>query len=256
MNYSVFRLIVLLMFILLLLPGSGVGSDINVKSLFQQGNEAYSRGDYEQAISSYEQITEHAGYAPPVLFNLANSYAQSRKIGKAVLSYERGLRLTPSDLDISGNLELVRKESGLFPMTPSAGERFFRLLNQNQWSGAILFALVLCPLFLFAAMRFRLSRQLTISVSLTCFLLLCLSTAGAWFHYQFFNPSVVVTPDARLFISPFITSKSIGTIQEGRLVYPEKTHGNFTYVTDETDRKGWIPNGSLEAVAKAAGPGS
>ncbi len=88
-------------------------------SLFQKGNEAYSRGDYAQAIAQYEQITETAGYAPSVLYNLANSYALSGQTGRAVLNYERALRLAPSDSDISGNLELVKKENGLFPREAS-----------------------------------------------------------------------------------------------------------------------------------------
>lgn len=252
MKGSDFRVLFLIALCILLQPATAVLAGTVAENLFRQGNEAYSSGDYEQAIASYEQITETAGYAPSVLFNLANSYAQAGKIGKAVLSYERGLRLAPSDLDISGNLQLLRKESGLFPKEFSVTDRFFRFLNLNQWSALILISLVLLTLFLLAVMRYRFSRRLTIGVSTTCILLLCLSTAGSVYHYQFFSPSVVISPEARLFLSPFKTSTSIGTIQEGRLVYTVKSHGNFIYVKDETDRKGWIPSGSIEDVCKAA----
>ncbi|MCP4342562.1 MAG: hypothetical protein GY799_27700, partial [Desulfobulbaceae bacterium] len=69
---------------------------------------------------------------------------------------------------------------------------------------------------------------------------------------QYFNPSVIVSPEVKLFISPFESSASIGALQEGRLVYPQKIHGDFTYVTDETDRKGWIPSAQIESVCKTA----
>lgn len=220
------------------------------ENLFHTGNEAYSNGDYDQAISSYQQITETAGYAPSVLFNLGNSYAQSGKIGKAVLSYERGLRLAPSDLDIFGNLQLLRKERGLFPKEFSGTDQLFRFLNFNQWATLILISLALLTLFLLISVRYRFSRRLTIAVNATCVLLFCLSSAGSMYHYQIFSPSVVISTETRLFLSPFKSSSSIGAILEGRLVYPVKTHGDFTYVNDETDRKGWIPTGSIEAVTK------
>ncbi len=225
-------------------------------SLFQQGNEAYSRGDYSQAISKYQQITETMGYSPAVNYNLANSYFLSGKIGLAVLNYERALRLDPSDSDISGNLQLVKKENGLFPKDSSGAERFFQMLNLDLWTALIPVSLLLLTGFLIATMKYRFSRQLRIGVTTCCLLLLCLGTAGTMFQYQYFNPSVVISPDAKLFISPFESSSTIGALQEGRLVYPQKTHGDFSYVIDETDRKGWIPSSLIEPVCKTAGSDS
>lgn len=225
-------------------------------SLFQEGNEAYSRGDYTEAILKYEQITETAGYAPSVLYNLANSYAQSGETGKAVLNYERALRLAPSDSDVSGNLQLVKKENGLFPKEASFTEQFFRVLSLNQWTALIPVTLILLTVFMLAATRYRFSRPLNIGVSAGCFLLLCLAIAGTLLRYQDFNPSVVLSPDAKLFISPFESSATIGALQEGRLVYPQKIHGNFSYVTDETDRQGWIPSSLIEPVCNGASSGS
>lgn len=224
-------------------------------SLFQEANEAYSRGDYADAILKYEQITETAGYAPSVLYNLANSYAQSGQTGRAVLNYERALRLAPSDSDISGNLQLVKKENGLFPKEASFTEQFFRVLSLNQWTALIPVSLVLITVFLLAATNYRFSRQLNLGVSVSCFLLLGVAIAGTLFRYQHFNPSVVLSPDAKLFVSPFESSATIGALQEGRLVYPQKVHGSFSYVTDETDRQGWIPSSLLEPVCKTSGLG-
>ena len=245
-----------LLVVLLILSASAACAGPIENSLFQDANEAYSRGDYAQAISKYEQITATAGYSPSVLYNLANSYALSGETGRAILNYERALRLSPSDSDISGNLELVKKENGLFPKESSTFERFFLFLGLDQWTVLILFSLLLVTTFLIATMKYRFSRQLSIGVSLSCFLLLCLTTAGAVFSYQSFNPSVVVSPDVKLLISPFESSTSIGALQEGRLVYPQKIHGDFSYVTDETDRKGWIPTSKIESVCQTAGSDS
>jgi tetratricopeptide (TPR) repeat protein len=249
MNHPGFGALLFLFLASLCVSAPAAGTTI--EETFQQANEAYSRGDYTSAAADYEQIIEIYGYSPGVLFNLANSYAQDGQIGRAVLNYERALRLNPSDPDIIGNLELVEKENGLFPKEPTETEKFFKLLKLNQWSLLTLCSLILLVLVLFSAMKLRFSRQLTISLSAGCLLLAILAVYGTFFHYQYFNPSVVVAAETRLFISPFDSAASSGTIQQGRRVYPLKTHGNFSYVTDETGRKGWVPSASIESVCKA-----
>ena len=37
------------------------------QQLLQQGNEAYSRGDYPRAISHYQQLTATAGFSASVI---------------------------------------------------------------------------------------------------------------------------------------------------------------------------------------------
>ncbi len=216
--------------------------------LLQQGNEAYSRGEYSQAISHYRQLTATAGFSASVLFNLANSYAQAGEIGRAVLNYERALRLAPGDSDITGNLELVRKESGLFAGEREGPERFFRLLHLDQWAMLGLLTVVAFALLQLTALRYPLSRKTSGGVALACLLVFALAAAGTFTGYRQFNPAVVIAPDARLLISPFPAAGSVGAIQEGRLVHPEKFHGEFTYVRDETNRKGWIPTAMVEPV--------
>jgi tetratricopeptide (TPR) repeat protein len=256
MNRTGFRFIFPIISAIVILSATAIFAGTFEDGLFQEGNEAYSRGDYAKAISKFEQITETAGYSPAVLYNLANSYVLSGETGRAVLNYERALRLSPSDSDISGNLQLVKKENGLFPKESSGAERFFHLLSLNQWTALIPVSLVLFTAFLLAGMKYRFSRQLNVGVGTSCLLLLCLAIAGTLFRYQYFNPSVVLSPDAKLFISPFESSATIGALQEGRLVYPQKKHGDFSYVTDETDRQGWIPSALIEPVCKTAGSGS
>jgi hypothetical protein len=252
MNQTSFRFYFPILLTILLLSATTVLAGNVEDNLFGEANEAYSRGDYAQAISKYQQITETAGYSPSVLYNLANSLAQSGETGRAILNYERALRLAPSDSDISGNLQLVKKENGLFPKESFRVERFFQLLYLNQWTALILLSLVLVTIYMLATVKYRFSRQLNMGVAASCFLLLCLATAGTISRYQYFYPSVVVSPEVKLFISPFESSASIGSLQEGRLVYPQKIHGDFTYVTDETDRKGWIPSAQIESVCKTA----
>lgn len=250
-----FRFFIPMALIFLIFSAASLAGTVQ-DNLFREANEAYSRGDYGQAIKKYAQITDTAGYSAAVLYNLANSYALSGNIGRAILNYERALRLSPNDPDITGNLELIKKENGLFPQEPSSAERFFQILSLDQWTAMILGALLILTLYLLAAMKYRFSRNLQIGAGACCFLLLCLGSAGTLFRYQDFNPSVVVTPEVKLLISPFASSASIGTLPEGRLVYPQKSHGAFRYVADEMNRQGWIDASLIEPLCKPAHSGS
>ncbi len=245
-----FYIAFLLVTSLLLCQAPSGQATTNEELLFQQGNEAFSRGDYDQAIARYEELITAAGFSPAVLFNLANSYAQAGKIGLAVLNYERAQRLDPGDSDIAGNLDLVRKESGLFAGEITGVDKIFHYLNLNHWAILVLIVLLGFTFFQAASCRYPVGKKTRIAVRIACLLLLLLSGTGTVLRYQDFKPSVVVSADARLLISPFTSANSIGAIQEGRLVFPQKIHGAFTYVRDETNRQGWILSSSLEAVVR------
>ena len=232
---------------ILWLPAVAAGK-AGAEQLLQLGNEAYSLGSYQEAIDRYERLLDQAGWSAPVLYNLANSYARGGKTGMAVLNYERALRLAPGDADILGNLELVRKESGLFSGEASSGEKIFRLLNPDQWALLILLSLVLFTAFRLAALKVRFSGRLGGMVAALCLFLLVLGAAGTLARHRHFNPAVVIVPDGRLLISPFASAASVGAIQEGRLVYPDGDHGEFLHVTDETGRKGWLPRKTIVHV--------
>lgn len=245
------KLVHILLIVTSLLLWQNASSQASSKEqLFQQGNEAYSHGDYTQAIAQYEELTATFGLSPAVLFNLANSYAQDGKIGRAILNYERALRLAPSDSDIAGNLDLVRKERGLFVSEPKGAGQFFNLLSLDHWAMLGLLALVCFTLFQAAKVKFHIGGKVSTGLGLAWALVLCLAVTGMATHYQHFKPAVVIAADARLLISPFASATSVGAIQEGRLVYPEKTHGLFTYVEDETSRHGWILSTDIEGISK------
>ncbi len=79
-----------------------------VDSLFSNAEAAYRAGAFADAITSYETIISGGWASAQVYYNLGNTYYRAGNIGRAILSYERALRLDPTDGDIQHNLELVR----------------------------------------------------------------------------------------------------------------------------------------------------
>ena len=217
--------------------------------LFSAANEAYSRGDYQRAIALYEEVQPTVGYSPHLLYNLGNSYARAGQTGRAVLAYERGLRLAPDDPDLQGSLQLLRRDKGLFS-DPPQGWRPMELLSLDRWALLALAALVAMATWqLLALWKARLRRG-RLPASLCCLLVMTLAATAAAVRHRSFNPSVVIAADARLLLSPFPSSASLGQLQEGRLVRVEKTHGEYLYVALESGRRGWIDKRQIEAVVK------
>lgn len=228
-------------------------SEQPVETIFEEANITFSKGDYETAIEKYEEITSLSGQSAAVLYNLGNSYARSGLAGMAILNYERALRISPADSDIIGNLQLLKKESGLFVSEYEGLEKILFSLSLAQWLYLFLVVISALAVFHVFSLVHSMSKKTTTLFTAFCCLILCLSSIGGYASYQKYNPSIVISPGARLLISPFDTATSVGTIQEGRSVYPSKTHNNYTYVTDETERKGWIANTFIKAVCDPAG---
>lgn len=215
--------------------------------LFRQAIQAYGRGDYNAASRQFESLARD-GVSASLFFNLANSYAQAGEFGRAILNYERARRLAPGDSDIRGNLELVRKEKGLFQEEQSVGQRLITFLELNQWTGLAAMAFVFFGTVLLVPLPpglQRIPRYATAAVSL---FVTAIAVVGAVGQYHRWHDGVVVIPDARLRVSPFATAASIGTIQEGRMVRPGKSHGSYFLVEDETGRSGWLEAGAFESI--------
>jgi tetratricopeptide (TPR) repeat protein len=92
----------------LLLAGTATARATPPESLFEQANQAYERGNFEEAAAGYATLAGYKVHDPRVQFNLANAHFKMGRLGPAVLHYERALRLDPSDREIRENLELAR----------------------------------------------------------------------------------------------------------------------------------------------------
>ena len=225
---------------------------------FLAANKAYEAGDWSKAIQIYESLISHAGFSASLCYNLANSYARNGQTGRAVLGYERALRLAPGDADARHNLELLRQEKGLSQEEAPFVDRAGALLGLDQW--AVLTAILLAALSLiqFATWRFTLSTRLSYSLTVICLLLLGLSLTGIVFQYQSWQQAVIITPKTSLLISPFAGAASTAIIEEGRLVRVIQRHDNYALITDENGpsgdgdgRSGWIPSTSFAPIVTA-----
>jgi tetratricopeptide (TPR) repeat protein len=242
----------LLLYSLTLLFASTIQAEDNsADNLFEQANIAYTRADYQQAINHYLTVIGKDGISAPLLYNLANSYAATDQVGRAVVNYERALRLSPGDADIQANLDQVRKDAGLYRDDKPLYERFAELLEADQWlmlSGAAFLLLAITTLA--ANLVSKISPALIRLIIISSLLVSITTLPPSIFRYRSWNDGVVMGQETRLLISPFSEASSTGTIKAGRLVSPGKTHGDFVLVRDETGRSGWLGRDSFELIVE------
>ena len=75
---------------------------------FQEANQLYSDGKFSEAASIYQKLGQSKPSAEGY-YNLANSNFKDKKLGYAILNYERAKRLDPRDPDIRSNLAYANR---------------------------------------------------------------------------------------------------------------------------------------------------
>lgn len=93
-----YRNLIFMLFTLFTFVGSS-------QTAFQNGIDAAKKKDYVSAIKWFEEVTSKEPHNVSALVNLGNSYYENKYFGKAILNYEKALKLDPNDIEISQNIE-------------------------------------------------------------------------------------------------------------------------------------------------------
>ena len=215
--------------------------------LLQEANDDYGAGRFTEAAQVYRQILGEYGLSAEILHNLGNSYAAQQRNGQAILQYLRGLRLEPGDDDLQADLVLIREKTGLFAPQQNFRDRFFGILDMNQWLLSALAGYILLTVLLVCHFFRPLTQSFFFIVPLLI-ILMALSCFGALQQYRVWDGSVVVDDRTRLLLSPFSSAAPVAVLEDGTVVFSEKRHGEYHYVDAGTTGSGWIPAGSLERI--------
>lgn len=93
-------------------------AQVNATLLLQQADSAYIHDNFNEALNLYNQVSESTGTSAKLYYNIANCYYRLGAMGKAIVNYERALRLDPNDRDIRDNLQFVNSR-----ITDEPGDR-------------------------------------------------------------------------------------------------------------------------------------
>ena len=229
------------------------------EKLWENANNLYAKGEYNQASQIYETITKQFGASPEVYYNLGNCYYKQGKIALCILNYERALRFDPSDDDIKANLAFARGKTADKVIPPS--EMFFitwwkQLSNTTTISTWMLIALLsfiimlTCITFYIYSSK-TLHRKLSLYTGLFCLILTFLANLCALSQYLVNkNNQYAIITDSAVTVksSPSETSTDLFVIHEGAKVEIIDKMSKWYEVLLEEGKQGWIAKSTLEEI--------
>lgn len=85
-------------------------SESEMSEIVMSADSAYAAEDYQQAIAGYEHALSQGVSSSELYYNLGNAFYREGRLGKSVISYERSLKLDPSNDDARVNLQFVKSK--------------------------------------------------------------------------------------------------------------------------------------------------
>ncbi len=246
---------VVLLMLLVLIPSSSFAQ----KSLKALGDEAYGKGNYQQAINDYEQLLKQ-GVSAEVYYNLGNAYYRSENITKAIINYERALLLSPGDEDIRFNLQLARSKT-IDKITPES-EMFFvtwyrSLVNMTSVDGwayialvSLLAALCLALVYLFASKVWL--RKIGFFAGILMVVLFIVSNIFAYHQRRILDnrtSAIVIAPSVNVKTTPEAAAKDAFLIHEGTKVeITDDSMNDWKCIHLANGKEGWVSTKVLERI--------
>lgn len=232
-------------------------SSQDANQLFAEANDAYVAKSYDKAIQLYESIYEQDLKSPELFLNLGNAYFQQSKYAQAILAYERGLKLSPSDNAILENLETANNQldSEILEVPPFILVRWWRsfsnIFSTTLWAVVQILLLVLIA---FMVGRYFLKTDLpTKRKSLkTAFLVvpfLALSfLAGITKDNITKDETAVIMTETALTDGPDARSGEINKLYPGNTVFILDQIGEWYKVRLANQSIGWIEGTHFEKI--------
>ncbi len=229
-------------------------------SLWKAGVEAYSAGNYTQALQDWEDVRATGLMSKELYYNLGNAYFKTGEIAPAILWYERALRLDPSDADVRYNLEFAQAQTQ--DKIDEVPEIFFEqwghamcyLLPSNTWAvlGLVFFGLTVLLLLLFLLGRTSTQRRVGFFAAIVTFLLAFLGWDFAqWQRTEALRQdmAIVMRPVSSVKSSPSAEgAKDLFILHEGTRVKILDNVSGFSNIELADGRQGWIPSGEIEII--------
>jgi tetratricopeptide (TPR) repeat protein len=226
---------------------------------FHRAEQQYQEQNYQGAIETYDAIRALGVEDGALYYNLGNAYFKAGHLGRAILNYERALRLMPGDEDARANLafanELLSDSVEPLPLPLVIG--WVVDLYQRLRPGLLAEILSLAFLIGGAATTFLLLdrwpslRTAAVSALVTAVVLAVVSGASLTaklYSATHLIEAIVVTENAYVRSGPGESSPRLAEIHEGLKVRLLGEREGFAQVSLANGLTGWIPKDQLEAI--------
>ena len=229
------------------------------ESLMNEANQLYQNKNYEAAIEKYNAVLSADFESASLYYNLGNAYYRSAQIGKAILNYERGLKLDPKNEDILYNLSIVKaRTTDRIKEVPKLffiewWEYLITSLSTTMWQIIVIafYLLLLGSITFYFITKSGTTQRISIFTSLAG-----LVGAILFSIILFANVHRETSTDYGILIahtisakqSPNETSNDLFVIHEGLKVAVLDQFGEWYKIKLSDGKVGWLPKTSLEII--------
>ncbi len=228
-------------------------------SLWVKANDAYSLGEYENALEIYKEI-ENGGFVSARLwYNMGNACYKLQNDGMAILYYERALKLDPSNKDIKNNLEIARLKTldkienvPEFILTTWVKElRNTMSSNRWAWFGVSMLVVTVVLLLLFRHAPSVGQRKLSFVMACIFALVVLVSfifSVNLKDKAENSDTAVVLAPVTNIKSAPNSTGGNLFILHEGTKVEVLERVGQWSKIELADGRQGWMESRDFEAI--------
>lgn len=228
-------------------------------AIWKSAEEAYAVGDFDGAIREYQSLEKAGAVSSSLFYNLGNAFYRKGSVGKAILYYERALKLDPADKDIRNNLDMARLQTlDKIDSVPQFilvewVKNLRNKLSSNAWAivSLILLALSVALLLLCKFGRTTSSRKLYFIIAM---ILLLFTIFSFLFSLSLArqatgnDTAVVVENIGSVKSSPAAGGNSIFVLHEGTKVKILESVEQWSRIEIQDGRQGWIKTSDIEVI--------
>lgn len=231
----------------------------SVETIWDAANTAYINADYHGAIETYEKLLKRGYASEKLYYNLANACFKAGHYGKAILFYNRALRLSPGDADIRYNLDVANtftkdKISVVPEFFLKTWIRTVRSsLGCTAWSllslGALALMFLLVLLYLLAGrLVWRKTGFYGMLVMFVCFVAFTSFAISERNEQLDSTEAIVMSSAVSVKSSPDNSSTDLFVLHEGTKVRTVNELGDWREIVIADGKKGWVEARTIETI--------
>jgi tetratricopeptide (TPR) repeat protein len=224
-----------------------------------KGDALYARGNYKEAVKSYQSVISEGYQSAALFYNLGNAYFKSGDIASALLYYEKAHLLSPGDEDINFNIRFANTKTT--DKIDEAPEFFLT----KWWSGFILaisadsLAILAVVLMLLASAllivyffsKHGTLKKISFFSVLGVFVLGLFSVFIAHSQVSYFNDNkqaIIFSTVANVKSGPAGQSATLFVLHDGTKVDIKETTGDWIKIKLANGNEGWLKVTDLKEI--------
>jgi tetratricopeptide (TPR) repeat protein len=238
---------ILVLFLFALPSAEGASNDGPSRTgdeLFAKANTEFAAGNFKAAIADYQAIVDSGEWSANLFYDLGNAYFRDGDFGRAILNYDRALRLDQHHPEADANLRIARDQTRSLELTPPVLERYLNFGTANSFA-------IVAAIFFWLTVIFLMLRPGKVLWAVAG---MFLAAACVFAAYRWENGTrgqrlaIVIAGKAEARVATVDSARSVLALPAGSEVLILEERGDWSYAALPNDQRGWIAANAAEKV--------